>query len=125
MIWSQITIPGNPRILIVDGTRNTQGWENEFAARIFTVLKRKGLDLVGDVPLRPSQPQDLNAVLEGEDSFNFIPKRINGPMVNVDEKITQNVFGCKFSKNKYLYLNPKAYEHAWPWLSFPLLDIKN
>ena len=37
----------------------------------------------------------------------------------------QKVFGCNFSKNKYFYLNPKAYEAAWPWLSFPLLDIKN
>jgi hypothetical protein len=72
VIWSQITIPGKPRILMIDGTRNTQGWENEFSNRIFTALKRKGLDLVGDVPLRPSQPQDLNAVLDGEDSFNCL-----------------------------------------------------
>ena len=25
-------------------------------------------------------------------------------------------------ENKYLYLNPKAYEQAWPWFSFPPLD---
>ena len=34
----------------------------------------------------------------------------------VVEKQPQKVFGCNFSKNKYFYLNPKAYEAAWPWL---------
>ena len=43
----------------------------------------------------------------------------------VVEKQPQKVFGCNFSKNEYFYLNPKAYEAAWPWLSFPLLGIKN
>ena len=43
----------------------------------------------------------------------------------VMKKMSQKVFGSNFSKNKYFYLNPKAYEQAWPWLSFPLLDIKN
>ena len=41
------------------------------------------------------------------------------------KKMSQKVFGCNFSKNKYFYLNPKAYEAACPWLSFSLLDIKN
>ena len=41
------------------------------------------------------------------------------------KKMSQKVFGCNFSKNTYFYINPKAYEWAWPWLSFPLLDIKN
>ena len=39
--------------------------------------------------------------------------------------MSQKVFGSNFSKNKYFYLNPKAYEQACSWLSFPLLDIKN
>ena len=43
----------------------------------------------------------------------------------VMKKMSQKVFGSNFSKNKYFYLNPKAYQQAWPWLSFPLLDIKN
>ena len=37
----------------------------------------------------------------------------------------QKVFGCNFWTNEYFFTNPKAYEQAWPWLSFPLLDIKN
>ena len=86
MIWSQITIPGKPRILMIDGTRSTQSWENEFSGRIFTVLKRKGLDLVGDVPLRPSQPQDLNAVLDGEDSFNCLFLLCHGKAADVPEE---------------------------------------
>ena len=30
----------------------------------------------------------------------------------VMKKISQTVFGCTFSKNKYFYLNPKVYETA-------------
>jgi hypothetical protein len=86
VIWSQITIPGKPRVLMIDGTRNTQSWENEFSGRIFTVLKRKGLDLVGDVPLRPSQPQDLNAVLDCEDSFNCLFLLCHGKAADVPEE---------------------------------------
>ena len=72
MIWSQITIPGKPRLLIVDGTRNVQGWEREFSHRMFTVLKRKGLGLIGETPLQPSHPQDLGEVLEDQDAFNCL-----------------------------------------------------
>ena len=43
----------------------------------------------------------------------------------VMKKMSQKVFGSNFSKNKYFYINQKAYEQAWPWLSFPLLDITN
>ena len=85
MIWSQVTIPGKPRILMIDGTRNTQGWENEFSGRIFTVLKRKGLNLVGDAPLRPSQSQDLDAVFDGEDSFNCLFLLCHGNAEDVPE----------------------------------------
>jgi hypothetical protein len=71
---------------MIDGTRNTQSWENEFSGRIFTVLKRKGLDLIGDVPLRPSQPQDLNAVLDVEDSFNCLFLLCHGKAASVPEE---------------------------------------
>ena len=30
----------------------------------------------------------------------------------VMKNMTQKVFGSNFSKNKYFYLNPKAYEQA-------------
>ncbi len=105
MIWSQITIPGNPRILIVDGTRNTQGWENEFADRIFTVLKRKGLDLVGDVPLRPSQAQDLDTVLDGQDSFNCLFLLCHGKAADVPEDTNLTAYWTSLSN--YGTLTPR------------------
>lgn len=105
MIWSQITIPGKPRILMIDGTRNTQGWENEFAARIFTVLKRKGLDLVGNAPLRPSQPKDLVAVLDGQDYFNCLFLLCHGEAADVPEDT--NLAAYWPSLSNYGSLTPK------------------
>jgi len=105
VIWSQITIPGNPRILIVDGTRNTQGWENEFSDRIFTVLNRKGLDLVGDVPLRPSQPQDLIVALDDQDSFNCLFLLCHGNAADVPEDTKLATYWASLSN--YGTLTPK------------------
>ena len=72
MIWSQTTIPGKPRLLVVDGACNAQGWESEFSQRMFTVLKRKGLGLMGERPLQPSQPQDMSEALEDQEAFNCL-----------------------------------------------------
>ena len=72
MIWSQITIPGKPKLLVVDGSLNAQGWEAEFCDRIFNVLRRKGMKLAGDRPLRADRPKDLREVLQDQDAFNCI-----------------------------------------------------
>ena len=71
-MWSQTTIPGKPRLLIVDGSGNVQGWESEFCDRIWNVLTRKGFQLVGDAPLRTRQPQDLAELYRDQDSFNCL-----------------------------------------------------
>ena len=70
MLWSQTTIPGKPRLLVVDGSRNHQGWEAEFCSRIFNVLGRKGMNLVGEGPLKVDRPQDLSEALSDQGVFN-------------------------------------------------------
>ena len=51
-MWSSIQIPGKPSILLVDATQNVQGFEFEFSDRLFHALKRSGIEMEGDSPLR-------------------------------------------------------------------------
>jgi len=69
-MWSQTTIPGEPRLLIVDGSGDVQGWEAGFCDRIWNVLARKGFRLVGEAPLRVRNPEDLAEPCRVQDSFN-------------------------------------------------------
>ena len=72
MIWSQTTIPGKPRLLVVDGCHNHQGWEAEFCTRIFNVLGRKGMDLVGEGPVKVDRPHDLSEAIQDQGAFNCV-----------------------------------------------------
>jgi len=72
LFWSQITIPGKPRLLVVDGSNNAQGWEAEFCHRFFNVMSRKGIGLVGEAPLCADHPQDLSEALQDQEAFNCI-----------------------------------------------------
>ena len=90
MLWSQTTILGRPRLLVVDGSRNHQGWEAEFCSRIFNVLRRKGMDLVGEGPLKADRPQDLSEALLDQGAFNCI--FLVGHGSQVPEDSTQSSF---------------------------------
>lgn len=72
MLWSQTTIPDKPSTLVVDASRNLQGWEEEFCDRLFTVLGRKGMNLIGDSPLRVERPDDLSDAMHDQEAFNCI-----------------------------------------------------
>lgn len=86
MIWSQITIPGKPRLLLIDGTRNAGGWEREFSQRMFTVFQRKGLGLLGETPIQSSHPQDLGEILKDQDAFNCLFLICHGEGSDVPEE---------------------------------------
>ena len=66
MFWSQITIPGKPRLLVVDGSRNALGWESEFCDRISNVLVRKEVGLVTGGAVRPNAPEELAPLLRDQ-----------------------------------------------------------
>ena len=72
MFWSQSSIPGKPRLLVVDSSRNAEGWESEFCNRIFKVLDKKGMQLTGDRPLRADYPEDLSEVFRDQNAYNCI-----------------------------------------------------
>jgi hypothetical protein len=70
-IWSQTTIAGRLRLLVVDGSSNDRG-ARELCSRIFNVLQRKGMSLVGGRPLKVESPQDLSGALQRQEAFNAI-----------------------------------------------------
>ena len=72
MLWSQTTIPGKLGLLVIDGCRNDPGWETEFCSRIFNVLRRKGMALVGERPLSVDHPQGLAEALQDQSVFNCV-----------------------------------------------------
>ena len=72
MFWSQINIPGKPRLLMVDASRDALGWEAEFCDRVFNVLSRKEIEIAGRRLLRVQSPQDLGEALQDEQAFNCI-----------------------------------------------------
>lgn len=88
MLWSQTTIPGKPRLLVVDGSRNHQGWEAEFCSRIFNVLGRKGMDLAGEGPLQVARPQDLSETIQGHGAFNCIFLVGHGAQIPAESKLS-------------------------------------
>ena len=66
MFWSQITIPGKPRLLIVDGSCNVLGWESQFCDRISNVLARKEVGLVTGSAVRLNGPEELAPLLRDQ-----------------------------------------------------------
>ena len=72
MLGSSITIPGKPTILLIDGSRNLEGWETSFCERLLNSLLRRGIHLVSNIPVRIEKPEELVPHLEQEDGFNCI-----------------------------------------------------
>ncbi len=58
-MWSATSIPGRPTLLMVDASRNAQGWEAELCDRLFTTMRRRKLSLIGDGPVRVDRPEEL------------------------------------------------------------------
>lgn len=71
-MWSQTSIPGRPRLLVVDSSQNSQGWEAEYCNRLCNVLGRRGVQLAGEGPLRVERPPELAEALQDQDGFNCI-----------------------------------------------------
>ena len=83
-MWSQTTVLGEPRLLIVDGSGDIQGWEAQFCDRIWNVLARKGFRLVGEGPLRARNAADLAEPFLNQDSFNCLLLACHGKALHSD-----------------------------------------
>ena len=73
MMWSSVSIPGKPRILVVDASHDLGAWEWEFCNRRRASLERRKLRLVGSAPVQVERPEDLTPHLGAEDAGNCIP----------------------------------------------------
>ena len=71
-MWSSATIPGRPTILVADASRNLGGWESGFCDRLFAIMNRRGLQLIGDAPIRVDLPEELLQYLERQGEINCI-----------------------------------------------------
>ena len=60
MMWSSVTIPGKPTILVVNASQDVEGWESDFCQRLFGALQRRGLQMLGDGPAELRSPADLS-----------------------------------------------------------------
>jgi hypothetical protein len=67
-MWSSVNIPGKPSVLVVDATRNLEGWEHEFTNRLSSSLRRSGLALLTETPLRIAETRELKPHLSS--AFN-------------------------------------------------------
>lgn len=72
MLWKPITIPGKPKLAVIDGSSNAEGWEAEFSDRIFANFQRRGMLLKETILPRVNQPTELERHLTPQDSFNCI-----------------------------------------------------
>ena len=59
MLWSSVSIPGKPALLIVDTSHNLHGWESRFCDRIYSSLRKRGLCLKSEGPVRVHGPDEL------------------------------------------------------------------
>ena len=71
-MWSPTSIPGKPALLVADASRNVEGWESDFGARLYSSLSRRGMGLVGDGPITARDPDDLLARLGSLGGYNCI-----------------------------------------------------
>jgi hypothetical protein len=95
--WSQISIPGRLRILLVDGSRNIGGWEADFCERVFRVLDRKNVALAGDAPVSAHTPSDLVEAIEDYADANCVMLFCHGSGRGIPEESALAAFWARLS----------------------------
>lgn len=105
--WSQITLPGALKVLVVDGSLNAEGWEAEVCHRVFNVLQRKGVGLATTAPLVVDNPEDLAQTVHRHDNANCILLFCHGADEGIPVESTLDAFWAQLSTDGLL--PPKAF----------------
>ncbi len=115
MLWSSVSIAGNPTILVVDASHNLRGWEFEACDHVFSSMKRRRLLLKGSEPVQVECPDDLVPHLEPLDEYNCILlfSHGEGELVASDS----NLRGYWELLNSYCTTSPKLFA-ACSWDSY-------
>ena len=110
-MWSQVSIEGRPRLLVVNACAEVGGDEAEFCRRLFGALRRRGVDVVGQGPLdvadagavlaSADRPNCLFLLAEGgsaEESWAHLRQRVQKPLFlsvcslgGADPQVAENV----------------------------------
>ncbi len=72
LFWSDVTVPGRPRVLVLDAVEDRDGWEAEATARIAASLTRRDIPVIGGSPVAVSGPDDITSAIESAEDFNCI-----------------------------------------------------
>jgi len=115
MFWSSVSIGGKPTILVVDASRNLEGWEFEFCDRLFTAMRRRGLLVHGSVPVRVEAPEALAQHLKPDTAFNCILLLVHGEGKRVSQEAKLRSYWTWL--NSGVLLGPKLFA-ACTWQSY-------
>ena len=72
LFWSDVTVPGRPRVLILDAVEDRAGWEATATMRIAESLIRRGISVIGDAVVPVSGSDDITLALGSPRDFNCI-----------------------------------------------------
>ncbi len=72
LFWSDVTVPGRPRVLILDAVEDRAGWEATATMRIAESLIRRGISVIGDAVVPVSGSDDITLALRSPRDFNCI-----------------------------------------------------
>ena len=115
MLGNSVTIPGKPTILLIDGSRNLEGWEASFCERLLNRMQRRGLHLVTDLPFRVEKPGELVSRLDPGAGFNCILLLCHGKGERVSPEAKLSSYWDWL--NEYPWESPKLFA-ALTWQSY-------
>lgn len=72
LFWSDVTIPGRPRVLVLDAVADRSGWEAEACERIVASLVRRKIAVVGGSPIPVAGADDLRSAAGSAEDFNCV-----------------------------------------------------
>ena len=78
--WSEVTVQGRPRVLVLDAAADRDGWEAEATQRIAASLVRRDIPVVGGTPVVVAGADDIATAIESVGDFNciFLTARAEG-----------------------------------------------
>jgi len=82
LFWSEVTVQGRPRVLVLDAVADRDGWEAEATQRIAASLVRRDILVVGGAPVHVSSPDEIAVAVESAADFNciFLTARADGSL---------------------------------------------
>jgi hypothetical protein len=80
LFWSEVTVQGRPRVLVLDAVADRDGWEAEATQRIAASLVRRDIPVVGGTPVVVAGADDISTAIKSADDFNciFLTARAEG-----------------------------------------------